>query len=150
MIKDGLRDPVRLTRPTQTTLLSFSLLLSCISGVLVGVGLMQGHPPECTPNRGTRDDGFYALLSQVLLQWLSLYCTLIPLARDKAAVLRGGSSGLALGGSAVASIVAPATYGASWQASMVANFISGFMALMASVQLAGGMQRHQRGLDLGD
>jgi len=125
-----------------------SLLISVISGILVGVGLMQSRSPQCVPDPGSRDDGFYELISQLLLQLLSLYCTLIPLARDKAIQLRTWWFGLTLTGSAVAAVVAPATYGWSWRASMIASFMSTFAALMASVQLAGGVQKHQRDLTL--
>lgn len=138
----------RLFRPSQENLFAAAFIFGCIGALFVGVGTSQQRPASCVPNWASRDDGFWALLSQAFLQLLSVYATLVPLLRDRAVSLRSGLFCTLLAASAVAAVAAPVLYGASWRASGLASFVSAFASLMGVVMLAGGVQRHQRCLDM--
>ena len=131
----------------QSELVVLALLFSCISGILVGIGIFQPRPPLCVPSRRSRDDGFWTLLSQVFLQLLSIFTTLMPLVRDKAVSLRRGLFATSLAVSALAAISSPVLYGFSWQASVLVSFASAFASLMGAVQLAGGVRKYKRKLE---
>ena len=133
----------------QSTLWFFSLLFTGISGLMIGFAIMQPRPPECVPASDSRDDNFWALLSQLFIQLLSLYCTIVPLIRDRSLPVRRFWFSVTLGVSAATTVVAPVVYGYSWKASALASYVSGVAALMASAQLAGGVQQVVVRMDLG-
>lgn len=99
------------------------------------------------------DQGFYTLLSQILLQLLSSYCTLVPVLRD--IKLNGRKDGkikvnqkvffVNIAVSILLAIVAPFTYlfiqerGTSNDVSSTINFISAIAATVTASQLAGGI-----------
>lgn len=110
-----LHKPSKLASPSQNTLVTLSMLVSLLCGIFMVLGVMQPRPSSPAVSQASNyDDNFFALLSQLPLQWLSLYATLVPLVRDKAAVLHKRAFGLIIAASALASLLAPCVYGVSW------------------------------------
>ena len=95
-----------------------------------------------------RDDSFWALLSQLFLQLLSLYCTTVPLIRNRQLPVRRFWFCLSIVISATMSIISPVVYGVSRKPSALATYISGVASLIASAQLIGGIQQTEIGLDI--
>ena len=116
---------------------------------MIGLSIMRSRPAACVPSPESRDDSFWTLLSQLFIQLLSLYCTVVPLVRDRGLTVRRFWFFVALGVSAATAVVAPVLYEFSWQASALASYVSGVTALMASAQLTGGLQQVMLGTNLG-
>ena len=133
----------------QTTHWILALICTSISGLLIGLSITQSRPPTCNPQAGSFDDGFWTQMSQVVLQLLSLYCTVVPLMRDRHLPVRPFWFCTALVVSAVTAVLEPVVYGFSWRANALVGYVSEVAALVASAQLAGGVQQAGLGIDLG-
>jgi asparagine N-glycosylation enzyme membrane subunit Stt3 len=124
---------------SQSTLWTLTLIFTACSGLMLGLAISQSRPPACVPNSTSlsSDDGFWSLLSQLLLQLLSLYSTVIPLLRDGTLPVRRIWFSAAVSVSAIMNILALVLYAFSWKGSELLGYISGVSALVAGVHLAG-------------
>lgn len=129
-----------------STLWAIYPLIFVLSAIMGIVAILQDRPNACTPAtaKGNRhDDGFWMLLSQLFLQVLALYCTVLPLVRDRSLPVRPFWFCTWLAASALASVLAPLVYGiaASWKIATGFSWLSGAFALMATGQLVGSIQQ---------
>lgn len=126
----------------QHTLWALSLTLTALSGVMVSISVSQNRPTAYIPSvhslRG--DVSFWVQLSQLCLQLLSIYCTLVPLLRDGDFPVRKLRSSASIGVAIIMGILTPGLYVFSWKASSVAGYIGSVAAVIALVQLVGGME----------
>ena len=127
----------------QSTVQSLTFLAAILSAIMIGFSVMQTRPHECETQAGSFDDGFWALLSQLFAQAMSLYCTIIPILRDRDMMMPASWFWASTGVSLVTSVLAPVLYafGISWRATALVNYASGATALLASLLLAKGVER---------
>ncbi|MCJ1328867.1 hypothetical protein MMC10_005544 [Thelotrema lepadinum] len=127
----------------QSTVQSLTFLAAILGALMIGFSVMQTRPSECETQAGSFDDGFWALLSQLFTQAMSLYCTIIPILRDRDMMMPASWFWASTGISLVTSVLAPILYalGISWRATALVNYASGATALLASLLLAKGVER---------
>ncbi|KAI0450434.1 hypothetical protein F5B21DRAFT_490842 [Xylaria acuta] len=129
---------------SQSTLWALVVIFTAANGSMVGLGATQSRASECVPDASSllKNDGFWALLGQLFVSLLSLYCTLVPILRHRARTIAVQQFWfyLMIGLSAAASIAALIVYGYSWQASLVLSNVAGLSALVPAAQLAGGIK----------
>ena len=118
---------------------------------MIGVSIMQSRPDECDSQTGNLDDGFWTLVSQLFTQTMSIYCTMIPILRDRDMMVSGSWFWASSGISFVTSMMAPVLYasGISWKVTTLINYTSGVTALLASLLLAKGVERVYIRMNLG-
>ena len=114
------------------------VLFILLSGIAMGICVLQSREPVCNPmqEKLRKDDGFWALLSQVFLQIIAIYCTLYPVAngKDRIKVSQIWFAGL-LVVSLISCLLAPALYVTSWEAAAVLNFVSNLAAVTSLAQV---------------
>ncbi|KAM5370579.1 hypothetical protein ACJZ2D_008405 [Fusarium nematophilum] len=126
----------------QSTLWTISITSAAVSGIIIGMAVSKSRPAVCrpTPNTMLSDDGFWALLSQLVLNFLAVYCSVIPLLRHGDLSVRKsyffGTAGISVSMCGLA----PVLYGFSWEASALCSYVASVAALITGVQLAGGIQ----------
>ena len=127
----------------QSTVQSLTFLAAILGAIMIGFSVMQTRPRECETQAGSFDDGFWALLSQLFTQAMSLYCTIIPILRDRDMMMPASWFWASIGVSLVTSVLAPVFYalGISWRATALVNYASGATGLLASLLLAKGVER---------
>ena len=110
-----------------------------LGAVMVGISVMQKRPDACELEAFAFDDGFWALVSQCLVQLTSLYCTVVPVIRDKNMPVPAFWFWMASWSSFAVGILTPILYalGLSWRVIALTNFASGITTLLASLLLAG-------------
>ena len=133
----------------QSSLWALSILFTAISGILIGLSITQSRPAQCESSPSNRDDGFWALLSQMFSQMLTLYMLIVPLLRDKNFPVRRFWFCLFVATSACMSILSPAVYGMSWKVSALTTYLAGVSTLITSTQLTGGIYRGMMEPNLG-
>ncbi|KAH7175373.1 hypothetical protein EDB81DRAFT_3042 [Dactylonectria macrodidyma] len=125
----------------QSTLWTVSLTLAAVSGIFIGIAVSKHRAAVCrsTPDTLLSDDGFWTLLSQLVLNSLTIYCSVIPLLRDGDLSVRKayffGTAGISVAMSGLALVL----YGFSWEVSTLFSYVASVAALMTGVQLAGGI-----------
>jgi hypothetical protein len=111
--------------------------------MMLAFSIQQNREPACVPQRDRlhTDDGFWMLLSQLFLQFLSVYTTLYPVVRDHDEKIRIAAFWFRslLGISVMTSIMATVVYSSSWKVATVLSFFSGFAATISAAQLAVGL-----------
>lgn len=133
----------------QSSLWALSILFTAVSGIMIGLSITQSRPAQSQPSPSDWDDGFWALLSQMFLQTLSLYILIVPLLRDKNFPVRRFWFCLSVVTSACMSILSPALYGMSWKVSALTTYVAGVSSLITSTQLTGGIYRGMMEPNLG-
>jgi hypothetical protein len=126
-------------RPTFILIL---VLFTLLSGIALGICISQTREPACNPNRDklSADDGFWALLSQLFLQILAVYCTLYPVAsRERYIKVSKLWFAALLVISFTACLLALALYTTSWKVAAVFSFVSNLAAVTSLAQLAEGL-----------
>jgi hypothetical protein len=118
------------------------VLFTLLSGIALGICISQTREPACNPNRDklSTDDGFWALLSQLFLQILAVYCTLYPVAsRERYIKVSKLWFAALLVISFTACLLALALYTTSWKVAAVFSFVSNLAAVTSLAQLAEGL-----------
>jgi hypothetical protein len=126
----------------KATFIFFLVLCILLSGIALGICISQTREPACNPNRNKlgEDDGFWALLSQLFLQVLAVYCTLYPVAgRDRYIKVSKLWFAALLVISFTACLLALALYTTSWKVAAVLSFVSNLAAVTSLAQLAEGL-----------
>jgi hypothetical protein len=124
------------------TFVFFLVLFTLLSGIALGICISQTREPACNPNRDklSADDGFWALLSQLFLQILAVYCTLYPVAsRERYIKVSKLWFAALLVISFTACLLALALYTTSWKVAAVFSFVSNLAAVTSLAQLAEGL-----------
>lgn len=126
----------------QSTLWTLSLTLAAVSGIFIGMAVSKHRAAVCRPTPDTllSDDGFWALLSQLVLNSLAVYCSVIPLLRDGDLSVRKSYFFGTAGISVALCGLAPVLYGFSWEVSTLFSYVSSVATLITGVQLAGGIE----------
>ncbi|KAI0406855.1 hypothetical protein F4802DRAFT_556356 [Xylaria palmicola] len=115
------------------------LVLILLSGIMLAFSVQQDRESVCDPqqNKLWQDDGFWALLSQMFLQFISIYCTiyLVFHTRRRSPWIMSFWFKALLTISSATSMLAAVVYCFSWKAATVFNFISTFVGVVSAVQL---------------
>jgi hypothetical protein len=126
----------------KATFVFFLVLCIILSGIALGICISQTREPVCNPNRAKlgEDDGFWALLSQLFLQVLAVYCTLYPVvSRERYIKVSKLWFAALLVISSTACLLALALYTTSWKVAAVFSFVSNLAAVTSLAQLAEGL-----------
>ncbi|KAH8728040.1 heterokaryon incompatibility protein-domain-containing protein [Phaeosphaeriaceae sp. PMI808] len=131
-----------------STFTAMLVLFSLLSGVTLGICVMQTRETVCDPNRDKlrNDDGFWALLSQLCLQVLTIYCTLHPVV-SRTTQIRISQLWFAalLTTSFLACVMAIGLYTMSWKVAAVLSFVSNLAAVTSLAQLTAGLSAKSDG-----
>lgn len=121
---------------TQETLWVIVFVSIAISAAISGycIAMKVDTAPKIS-----EDPNFWSLLSQTVIQWLSLYATILPVLR-KDVDRRTVWFPICLCFSAIASLAAPIVYPFSWQGALLLTYLSAAMSLIVSVFLAGNIE----------
>lgn len=150
---------LRATAFTWNSFIAILLSLTFLSGMMLAFAMHQTREVVCNPQRNklSSDDGFWVLLSQLFLQALSAYCALYPVANDEKRRLREGVSKInketlwwfksLLIISILTSTAAVIVYPSSWKVATALSFLSGFSIVVATAQLARGLDDEDKRKD---
>jgi hypothetical protein len=133
----------------QSSLWAMSILFTALSGVMMGFALVQTRPPACIPRASDYDDGFWVLLSQLCLQLLSLYVTVVPLLRNYNFPVRRFWFGIAVGTSLIMEVLSLALYGVSWKVSAISTYVAAVASLITDALLTGAIHHMMHEPNLG-
>ncbi|KZL76019.1 NB-ARC and ankyrin domain protein [Colletotrichum tofieldiae] len=118
-------------------------VLFMLSGAMIATAISQTREPACDPRlEGLRtDDGFWILLSQLFLQFLSIYCTAYPVVLNKEVKfsVAGFWFWASLAASFATTVTAAIAYAWSWQVAAVLSFTSSFVQVISAGQLAASL-----------
>jgi hypothetical protein len=111
--------------------------------MMIVIAVQQTREPSCDPCLDTlpTDDGFWALLSQLFLQVLSIYCTLYPVVAncERKIPIANFWFMVLLAVSFMTAIGAVVAYAWSWKIATVLAFASGFVQVITAGQLAASL-----------
>ena len=111
------------------------------------MSVIQFRAPACA--QSFLDDGFYASLSQTLLQLFSLCCIIIPLLRSRNIPKLRVWFYISLVTSAATAIASVAVYSFQWQATGLLNFAAGVTGVIATMQIVEGADAVVKDAELG-
>ncbi|KAI9162899.1 hypothetical protein HJFPF1_04494 [Paramyrothecium foliicola] len=124
----------------QTTFFILMLILIVLSSVMLAISVQQTREPICEPHADSlwEDDGIWALLSQMFLQFITTYCTSYTVARQRYEKMQINPILLQVTWwvSLISIVLSVATYRVSWQLSTIFSFISNFVGVIIAAQLA--------------
>ncbi|PVH83274.1 hypothetical protein DL98DRAFT_652484 [Cadophora sp. DSE1049] len=122
----------------KTTVLCLLPSLIVISAILFGVAITRSPPPDCVVPI-SNDENFFSNISQTILSLSSLYCTLIPLLRNREVPLNLFWFRTCLSFSAATGVASVATYTFQWQSSLAFGFLCSVFQVFATLQLIEGL-----------